>query len=264
MSQAAVSQHVARLERALGAPLLVRRPGGCVPTPEGRALIPHAESLLRVNRRAFEAIGRERIAVGASSNIGIYLLPPHLNAFLRGLPDRPCVDVVIRSNPAIAGKLEAGEIDVAAMEWWDNRAGYVARPWRRERLVAIVAPEHPWAGLPFVSKAMLHDAVILGGEPGTGTGRVLARYLGESAPPLRVSIRLDSTEAVKRWVAAGLGVSIVLAGTVADECREGMLRAVPLEGEPPTKELYVIWRDSLPPQSLPRRFAERLLAACGT
>jgi DNA-binding transcriptional LysR family regulator len=72
-------------------------------------------------------------------------------------------------------------------------------------------------------------------------------------------MRLESTEAVKRWVRAGVGVSIVLAGTVVEECARGMLRAIPLEGEPITKELFVIWRDSLAPQSASRRFAQQLL-----
>ena len=259
LSQGAVSQHVGRLEAALGATLLVRRPGGCVPTAEGRALIPHAESLLRMNERALEAVRQDQITVGASSNIGIYLLPAYVKSYLDENAGRYKVEMLIHNNPVIADKLEAGEIDVAAMEWWDNRPGYSAREWRRERLVVIVAPDHPWAELPFISKTMLQDAVILGGESGTGTGRLLARYLGDVAPAIRTSMRLESTEAVKRWVKAGVGVSIVLAGTVAEECRQGTLRAIPLEGLPPKKDLFIVWRDSLPPQSPSHRFAERLL-----
>jgi DNA-binding transcriptional LysR family regulator len=114
--------------------------------------------------------------------------------------------------------------------------------------------------LPRLPRAMLQGVPLLGGEPGTGTGRILARYFGAPPGDLQIGMRLGSTEAVKQWVKAGLGVSLVLAGTVAEECREGTLVAIPLEGEPPNKELYVIWRKSLAADSPARAFGEWLAA----
>lgn len=260
LSQGAVSQHVRKLETVLGAALLVRHARGCAPTVEGTEFVPYAESLLRLNARALAALAGRRIAVGASSNIGIYLLPSCVKAYLDETGGSHPVDVSIHPNPAIADMLDAGEIDVAAMEWWDERPGCVARLWRREELVVIVPRDHPWAELPHISRALLKGASILGGEPGTGTGRLLARYFGDETRDIRVTARLGSTEAVKQAVKAGLGISLVLAGTVAAECRAGVLAAVPLEGERPRKELYVVCRDSLPSESLPRRFAEWLAA----
>lgn len=260
LSQGAVSQHVYKLEQSLGARLLVRHAHGCAPTPEGAEFVPYAESLLRLNARAITALTGRRIAVGASSNIGIYLLQPYVKSYLDETRGRHPVEVCIHPNPVVAEKLDAGEIDVAAMEWWDDRPGYVARAWRREELVVIVPRGHAWAELPHISRALLKGAPILGGEPGTGTGRLLARYFGDATRDIRVTARLGSTEAVKQAVKAGLGVSLVLAGTVAEECRAGVLAAIPLEGERPHKELYVVCRESLPRESLPRRFAEWLAA----
>lgn len=259
LSQGAVSQHVRKLEQSLGAYLLVRHARGCAPTAEGAEFIPYAESLLRLNARAVAAVTGRRIAVGASSNIGIYLLQPYVKSYLDETGGRYPIEVCIHPNPVVAEKLDAGELDVAAMEWWDGRPGYVARAWRREELVVIVPRGHPWAELPHVSRALLKGAPILGGEPGTGTGRLLARYFGD-ARDIRVTARLGSTEAVKQAVKAGLGVSLVLAGTVAEECRAGALAAIPLEGERPHKELYVVCRESIPRASLSRRFAEWLAA----
>jgi len=50
----------------------------------------------------------------------------------------------------------------------------------------------------------------------------------------------------------------VLAGTVAEECRAGVLAAIPLEGQRPCKELYVVCRASLPRENSLRRFVEWL------
>ena len=58
------------------------------------------------------------------------------------------------------------------MEWWDERPGFVSRVWRSEEMVVIVAPDHPWVDRPV--ECRVQGVPMLGGEPGTGTGRILA------------------------------------------------------------------------------------------
>lgn len=261
LTQGAVSQHIKKLEAFLNTSLLERAHRGCVPTPEGLRFAPHAESLLRMHARALASVRRTCVAVGASSNIGIYMLQPYVRSFLDRHNHACDVDVQIHQNPVVAEKLEDGEIDVAVMEWWDERPGCSAYLWRQEELVVIVPPDHSWADLPCIPTSLLKDAPMLGGEPGTGTGRLLSRYLGEAAGEIQIAMRLGSTEAVKHWVKAGLGISLVLASTVERERREGTLCAIPLEGEPPCKDLFVIWRSSLWEESMSRRFAESLRPA---
>ena len=259
LSQATVTQHIQKLEAALNTRLIARSHSGCTPTPAGTALLPHAESLLRVNTRVLNLMRKPAIAIGASSNIGVYLLQPYIKSFMAETGGQNPVEIVIQQNPVIADKLESGEIDVATMEWWDDRPGYIARPWRQEELVVIVAPDHPWAELSAVPRALLKDAPLLGGEPGTGTGTLLVQHLGEEIRGLQVAMQLGSTEAVKQWVKAGLGISIVLSSTIIEECHAGTLRAIPLEGAPICKTLYVIWRATLRHDSLPLRLAKWLL-----
>jgi DNA-binding transcriptional LysR family regulator len=67
-------------------------------------------------------------------------------------------------------------------------------------------------------------------------------------------MQLGSTDAVKQWVKAGLGVSVVLASTVKEEVSAGSLVAIPLEGEGLQKALYVVWRDSLSSSHPARKF----------
>jgi DNA-binding transcriptional LysR family regulator len=259
LTQGAVSQQLRKLETVLGVRLIGRGARRCAPTLEGEEFTGYAEGLLRLNARAIEALGSRRIAIGASSNIGTYLLQPHVRAFLEETGGRHPVEIQIHQNPAVATRLERNEIDVAIMEWWDGRPGFLARVWRQEELVVIVPPEHSWAELSSISRAQLKDAPMLGGEPGTGTGRLLARYFGPLAHELKPAMRLGSTEAVKQWVKAGLGVSVVLVGTVATEVRAGTLVAIPLEGEAPHKEIFVICRDTLAATSTARRFADWLI-----
>lgn len=263
-SQPTVSQHIRKLEESLQTALLLRERQPCAPTPEGEAFLPYARSLLKVAGRAEVAVKGRALVIGASSNVGIYMLQPHVTSFSENGGAGTEVDLWIGNNPELADKLERHEVDVAVMEWWDGRPGFAASLWRREPLVVIVPPDHPWADAAAVDKAQLAEEPLIGGEPGTGTGRVLRTALGEAAHGLRVGLQLGSTEAVKHAVKAGLGVSLVLAGTVVDEVRAGSLRALPLaEAETDRaavgKELYVIRHANQPDSAPANRFATHLL-----
>ena len=164
--------------------------------------------------------------------------------------------MVVDSNPAIAERLETAEIDLALMEWWDGRAGFDAVGWRREAVVLIAPPGHPLSGRRAITKEELMGAPMLGGEPGTGTGRLLQSYFGKGAAP-KVTMQLGSTEAVKQAVAAGLGISLVLASAVRRETATGELCAIPFADSGPAKDLYAIWPKFAAHRS-PRDFVRHL------
>lgn len=209
LSQSAVTQHVKYLEQLLQTVLFDRSNVRCTLTVQGEAFVPYAEHLIRTAESASNLFRKQSLIIGASSNIGIYLLPSYLKAFQDQFSIE--TDLVIDRNAVIAEKLENYEIDLAVMEWWDNRPGFHARVWRSEELVLIVPPNHLWAKEKSIQRYQLVGVELLGGEVGTGTRRILEQYLGDDATSLRISMQLGSTEAVKRAVSAGLGVSLVLA-----------------------------------------------------
>jgi DNA-binding transcriptional LysR family regulator len=243
-SQPTVSQHLTRLEAQLRQPLLTRGRSRPTLTLEGERLLPLARSLLSLDRQLLAPEELEPLRLGVCSNIGIYLLPElltHLRRQGRTLPQ-----VAIAGNPEIARQVLVGEIDVALMEWWTDRPGLTARVWREEPIVAIVPPQHPLALHQTISLAALRGQGLLGGEGGTGTGRLLRTALSADQS-LRVTMTLGSTEAVKRAVAAGLGISLVLRLSVAEHLtgRATGLAVRPLEPAL-RKPLHVIWRAGLP------------------
>lgn len=243
LAQPTVSQQIRKLEEQLGVLLVLRARSGCEPTPAAIAFLPYAESLIRLNQRAMTAMKSGHMRVGASSNIGIYLLQPEVRSFLRGR-DPATFDLVIDRNPEIARKLDDAELDVAVMEWWDRRPAFQWRLWRSEPIVLIVPPDHRLASHTQVGRDELAALDLLGGEPGTGTGRLLETYFRDGTAMPRVSLQLGSTEAVKQAVKAGLGASLVLQSAVAEEVRSGSLRAIPIVQPELKKDLFVIWRDN--------------------
>jgi DNA-binding transcriptional LysR family regulator len=241
LAQPTVSQHVQKLEATLDHLLIERNRARATTTAAGLRFLPFARTLLRLAERARAALDHGSLAIGASSNIGVYLLQPLVRAFTSAQPSVGPIDIRIGTNPETARRLEDAEVDIALMEWWDDRPGFEATVWRQEKLVVIVPPEHPWAARKSVEKAMLLREPMFGGDPGTGTARLLQQTFGVDAGILKIGLQLGSTEAVKQAVRAGLGISVTLDSAVRDEVRAGKLRALRVVETPLAKPLFSIF-----------------------
>lgn len=243
IAQPTITQHIQKLEEMLSVPLIQRGRSGCQPTESALRLLPYAESMLRLHDRAIAAMQKPNVKVGASSNIGIYLLQPCLQDYFSHQPTASKnLDVIIETNPAIVEKLENAEIDIALTEWWSPKAGFESLEWKTESLVMIVPVGHPLAKLKTISKSMLAGLELIGGESGSGTGRLLKQYLQGFKQMPTITMQLGSTEAVKQAVRAGLGISLVFASAVVDEVKHGSLIAIPLEGDALKKSIQLVWR----------------------
>ena len=260
-SQPTITQHIKKLEATVGAQLVERSHALCKPTADGARFVPYARRLLKAEARARAAIRNEPLHIGASSNIGTYILQPRLKAFLDGRTEVVRPSLSLDSNPRIADRLASGDLGLGLMEWWDQRPGFKAEIWSRERLVVIVPPGHPWAKQRAVRRQQLLSTAMIGGEPGSGTATLLRRVFGEAAAGLQISMALGSTEAVKQAVMAGLGVSIVIESAIRDQADAGLLCALPIAGASVEKELFVVLPDDTPSTSLAAAFAEHLRAA---
>lgn len=244
LSPSTIVEHIKQLEDHLAAPLLVRQHRAVHPTQQGLRFLPYARALIGTAIRAKELIHEPVLRVAAATNIGVYLLQPPITAFRRSIGIE--VEMWIGPNPEVAERLERGVADVAAMEWWDNRAGFAATTWMLEPLVVIVSPDHRWARLKSIPPKELPKEILLGGETGSGTGRVLKEQLGDVADRLRIRSGFGSTEAVKKAVQAGAGASIVMRSSVADEVDSGRLVAKTIEGAPLAKGLKLVLPNQLP------------------
>lgn len=249
VSQPLLSQHLRRLEEQLGAPLIERKRRGGAPTPQGRRLLPLARRLLDGAQGLGRLFMQRPVVVGAARNPGLYMLLPLL---------RPEEELRLASNAEALERLAMGETDIAFTEWWDGRAGFEAVCWREEPVIGIVPPGHPLAGAGPVPLSRILEEPLVGGEPGTGMGRVLAEALGAAATGMRLVRTLGSTEGVKRAVAAGLGASVVLACAARDELAAGSLVAVPIIRPVLHRRIWAVLPEATPAKAPARLFLERI------
>lgn len=245
LSQAAVSQHVRKLEAELGVPLLHRSHAACTPTRHGNSFMPLARSLVALAQRACTMFEPQRLRIGASSNIGVYFLPGLLRRYENRQSPEAQIEVTVDSNPQLISQIKAGLLDVALTEWWDDDPCFSSAIWHREPLVVILPPDHPLAPQRQISVAELSHYPLIAGESGTGTALLLRQHFGDAALP-KPRLVLGSTEAVKQAVMNGLGVSIVLAGAVRREAANGELLVRPLATGNLAKHFHVSTPANLP------------------
>src|ERR1700733_6584300 len=257
LSPSTVLEHIKQLEEDLAAPLIVRGRGIVEPTFQGAVFAPLARSMLDTAERSRAAVSSTPLRIASSSNVGTYLLQSMLASFQA---TDPCdVDLWIGPNPGVADRLTNGTADVALMEWWSERPGFLSPTWRKEPLVLIVDPGHAWATRHTIEASELASQTLLGGEAGTGTITLLKKALGNLADGLTAVGGFGNTEAVKRAVRAGRGVSLVIAASVADEVRAGQLVALRLNAVELVKELKIISPIGLPDAAPAARFVAHIL-----
>src|SRR6478752_1517627 len=154
-TQPAVSQHISRLEAALGVRVLERNARGVSLTPAGEVLVRHASALLDAARRAEEAvreaagIGRAQVRVGAFATAAAGLLPGATRELRARRPDAELALQVIEDAPALDA-LQAGRVDVALIVQSPlspsaPRPGVDYLPVCSDELRLAVASDHPLA-----------------------------------------------------------------------------------------------------------------------
>jgi DNA-binding transcriptional LysR family regulator len=249
VSQPAVSRQLKQLERALGARLFERVPRGVRPTEAGALLAGYARRILALAAEAEQALGdlrglrRGRLAVGAGTMLGVYLLPDVLVRFRDRFPGVQ-VRLDIEESGQLRRRLEEGALDLGVTEGPIDAPHLAATVLMREPMAAIAPPDHPLTrrgrGPRRVSLKELCREPFVVREASGGGPSYPERLLAERGHTVRPVLSLASTEAIKRAVAAGLGVAIVSRLAIELEVMAGRLVEVPLAGPPIDRPVHLV------------------------
>ncbi len=248
--QSALSHQIARLERELGARLFERTSRRVRLTPAGAAFLPAARQCLDAAERAAAevaaAVGqvRGRLAVGLIPTVAAVDIPEALRDF-RGRYPHVRISLRVGASEELIEKVEQGAIDVAflGLPTTARPRGVAAHELARDRLVAVVAPDHPLAGEPTVDLRRLCSEVFVDLPAGTA-GRLQSDQAFEAAGLARdVAFEVTSADYIARLVRPGLAVAM-LPSAYAPQL-EGV---VTIEvADAPARVEYVIWSRSRPP-----------------
>ncbi|CDR05462.1 LysR family transcriptional regulator [Streptomyces iranensis] len=242
--QSALSHQIARLEKELGARLFERTSRRVRLTPAGAAFLPAARQCLDAAERAAAevaaAVGevRGRLAVGLIPTVTAVDIPGALRDFRERYP-RVRISLRVGASDDLVEQVREGALDVAflGLPTTARPRGVGAHELARDRLVAVVAPDHPLAEEAQVDLRRLSSEVFVDLPAGTA-GRAQSDLAFEAAGLTRdVAFEVTSADFIARLVGPGLGVAMLptayaphLAGVVTIEVADA-----------PARVEYIIW-----------------------
>jgi LysR family transcriptional regulator, low CO2-responsive transcriptional regulator len=245
--QPTVSALVAELERAAQLTLLEQWGKHLALTDEGRELYEHAQHVVAAADEAWRAMAELRenasseaapLHVAADTTVGTYVLPHLLGAFHQR---RSTVALKLRiaNRAEVRACLLAGEADLVIAGRPPAVDGLVAEPFLPNPLVVVASPDHILATYAHVPLARLAEEVFLLREVGSGTRAAVEELFEVAGLPLKVGMVLGHVEAIKRAVAAGLGVSVLSEVAVKREIRYQLLTILQVEHFPLQRRWYI-------------------------
>lgn len=240
----AVSMQVKELEHQVGLPLFDRQHRALSLSTSGEYFLVYARRLLATLKEAQDAMARFKGAESGRLTLGMvssakYFLPQLLARFHQ---DHPAVDVRLKlgSREKLVALMRDNEVDLAVMgrppKDWPHRA----EPFAAHPHVLVTAPDHAFARLEQVRTVELAREPFIVREPGSGTRAALEEVLARHQLRPAFVMEMDSTEAIKQAVMAGLGVSLLSLHTLGLERRAGLIATPEVEGLPLMRRWHLV------------------------
>jgi DNA-binding transcriptional LysR family regulator len=221
MTQSAASMALAEFEGQLGTRLFDRIGKRLALNEDGRTLYPRAVEMVERAVELEKMFGKEGRAVnlrlGASSTIGNYVLPQLIGQFRAQRPGSRFALEVGNTRQVMQSVLHF-EVDVGFVEGPCMDPDIEAIFWRQDELAICARPDHPLAQPGAATAAALREADWILRERGSGTREVVEQLLTTQLGDIRLAMELGGSEAIKRAVESGIGISclpkIALVGAV--------------------------------------------------
>jgi DNA-binding transcriptional LysR family regulator len=267
-TQPAVSAQVRQLEQELNAPLFDRLGTKIALTPAGRIFAEYAEQILDLRRRAQNAINelervpRGELVIAANEATCIYVLPRVFFEYKKLFPN---VQILIDRSwgPRVVDAIVDNQADFGITQIPVKEKRVQVVKIHSDEVKAIVPAGHPLA-----SKSRITPQDLIGHPllvPKTGARRTrLAAWFEPVEDQINISMELDSTEMIKRFVLAGLGVGFVAGAHSKEEVAAGRLVAIPLGPEPMERQIGLIYRKDKALSKAALGFIEVTLSHAGT
>ncbi len=245
-TQPAISAQVRQMEQELNAALFERFGSRISLTAAGRIFAQYAEQLLDLRRQAQDAINelervpRGELVIAANEATCIYVLPEVFAVYKERFPGVQLhVDRSYGSRVVEAVMDNLADFGLTQLPVAERRLQVVKVHTDEIRL--IVPPDHPLAPRQSAACQDVLDYPLLLPKYGVTRARLNA-WLEPVEDDVRISMELDSTEMMKRFVMAGLGIAFLAASNCREEAAAGRLRTVALGPEPMIRRLGLIYR----------------------
>jgi DNA-binding transcriptional LysR family regulator len=249
VTQSAVSQQISSLERQFKSLLIERSKKKFRLTREGQVLYDYSKQIIQTydalhsKLQEIKDIISGTIRVSTIYSIGLHDLPPYIKRFLKEYPTVH-VHVEYRRANQVYEDVLGNVVDLGLVAYPNKDAKLDLVPLRKDPLVLICHPQHPFAKLKAIKLKNIAGQKFIGFEPDIPTRKALDRIFKDHAVDVRNVMEFDNIETVKRAVEIDAGISIVPQGTITQEITKQTLAAVQIDDADFFRPLAVIYKKS--------------------
>ena len=268
ITQSAVSQQISALERKFKSLLIERSKKKFRLTREGELLYEYSKRIIQTAEELQHKIHDLKniisgpIRVATIYSIGLHELPPYVKKFLRAYPTVNVHVEYLRFDQVYEGII-GNTIDIGLVAYAGRDPRLEVIPLRKDSMVLVVNPEHPFAKLKSVSVQSLHRQKFVGFEADIPTRRAIDKTLKENDVSVEYVMTFDNVETVKRAVEIDAGIAIVPAGTVTQEIEKRTLAAIQFEDADFSRPLAAVYRKNKMLSPAMKAFLNMLKAGSG-
>ena len=232
------------LEAEVGMPLFERQSRKVSLTTSGEYMLVYTRKMLSLLKDAEDAAARlQRIKTGKLT-IGMvdtttYFIPALLNKFLK---EHEGIEVALKvgNRLELIQWLQNNEVDIAIMGSPPSEMPTRAEPFAANPLVFVASPEHLLASETGLRAEDLRQQSFIIREPGSGTRSGMEAFFLQARLQPRISMQLQSNDAIKQAVKANLGLSFLSLHTIGLELAAKQLTILDIRDSPVVRAWHVV------------------------
>jgi DNA-binding transcriptional LysR family regulator len=251
VSQPAVSLQVQNLERQLDVPLFDRGGRRAQLTEAGHLLLNYGDKILTLCQETCRAIEDLQnlqggtLIVGASQTTGTYLLPRMIGMFRERYPE-VSVQLHVHSTRRTAWSVANGQVDLAIIGGEipaELQESLDILPYAEDELALVVPSTYNVGKEGIIPKEEIYKLKFIALDSQSTIRKVIDQVLTRcdiDPKRLKIEMELNSIEAIKNAVQAGLGAAFVSLSAIEKELQIGVMCQAQIEGLTIQRTLSVI------------------------
>lgn len=245
-TQPAISAQIRQMEQELGTQLFDRFGSRISLTTAGKIFADYSRQILDVKRQAFdeirelERVPRGELTIAAHEATCVKVLPQVFADYKRLFPGVQLQ--VVRSHAArTVTSVMDNSVDFGITQLPVQERKLQIVQVHSDEIRLLAPPGHPLSGRRSASASEIVEHPLLLPKQGRTRTRI-DEYLEDYDDEMQISMELESTEMIKQFIIAGLGVGFMAVTHALDEIKAGKLEAMRLEPAPMIRTIGLIYR----------------------
>jgi DNA-binding transcriptional LysR family regulator len=203
-----------------------------------------------------QLLGRLKVSIVSTAK---YVLPYFLTEFLNNNPGVE-ISIDVTNRERVFQSLANNEVDFSLISTDINSPSFEFIDILTNELVLVGNAQTALQKPTFAFQEFNKELPLIFRENGSGTRKIMETYLKKQGIHVLKKIELQSNEAVKQAVMAGLGYSIMPMIGIKNELKNGQLAIIPRSGLPITTTWKLIWHKEKSPSPVAKAFMNYIVA----